>query len=398
MVTCYTIQNIFNVKNGNYPVTKFFIELNRKRIIVSVINDLVTDQRVRKVCKTLYDNGFDIYLVGRKLNTSLPMDKRPYKVKRLKLLFSKGPLFYICFNIRLFFVLLWNKADIYHANDLDTLLPNFLVSKLKGKPLIYDAHELFTEVPELVHRPLVQGIWKRIEALVVPRVDVMFTVNESIAAIYSQKYGKSITVIRNLPETIQLSEPVSFQEFGLNPDQTYVILQGAGINIDRGAEELVDAMHLLDNVVLIIAGGGDVIDVLKQKVIKEQLEQKVKFFPKMPYASLMKLTACASCGITLDKDTNLNYRYSLPNKLFDYIMVGIPVLASDLPEIRRIIDEYGVGLVISSHQPAVIAEGIRTLLQLNHHGAMKQALQRAAKELCWEMEQQKLKLAYEQYR
>ena len=129
------------------------------RVIVSVINDLVTDQRVNKVCQTVSSMNCDVMLVGRKLRDSPEMDKREYQVHRMKLLFEKGPFFYAEFNIRLFFFLLVNRADMLISNDLDTLLPNYLISRLKTTPLVYDSHEYFTEVPELVNRKIVQSVW-----------------------------------------------------------------------------------------------------------------------------------------------------------------------------------------------------------------------------------------------
>ncbi|MCA1760901.1 MAG: hypothetical protein LC658_14130, partial [Bacteroidales bacterium] len=121
----------------------------KKRIIVSVTSDLVSDNRVHKTCTTLGEMGFEVLLVGRKLAGSQPLSPRNYQTKRIKLFFNKGPLFYACFNFRLFCLLLFSKCDLLLSNDLDTLPANFLASKLKNKPLVYDSHEFFTEVPEL---------------------------------------------------------------------------------------------------------------------------------------------------------------------------------------------------------------------------------------------------------
>ena len=144
-----------------------------QKIIISVTNDLTTDQRVHKVCISLQKMGFEILLVGRKLQNSLPLD-RNYQTHRIQLLFNKGFLFYAEYNLRLFFYLLFKKKEIVLANDLDTLLPNYLVSKLQKKKLVYDSHELFTEVPELINRPKTQKIWLKIEQKILPKLKSLF--------------------------------------------------------------------------------------------------------------------------------------------------------------------------------------------------------------------------------
>ena len=129
-----------------------------KKIIVSVTNDLTTDQRVDKVCNTLLKGGYAVLLVGKKNKNSIAIH-RNYPTKRFNLLFQKGVFFYAEFNLRLFFFLLCTKKTILLANDVDTLIPNYLVGKLQRKKLVFDSHELFSEIPELVHRPLVKKIW-----------------------------------------------------------------------------------------------------------------------------------------------------------------------------------------------------------------------------------------------
>ncbi|MGZ4043852.1 MAG: glycosyltransferase, partial [Bacteroidia bacterium] len=155
----------------------------KKIAAVSVINDLVTDNRVNKTCNVLLDSGYDVILIGRVLPASLPLPNWGFKTIRMNLLFKNGPLFYLFFNLRLFFKLLLLKTDLLFANDLDTLLPNYLVSKLKHIPLVYDSHELFTEVPELLNSPFKKKIWLSIEKRIVPRLKNCITVNSSIAKI-----------------------------------------------------------------------------------------------------------------------------------------------------------------------------------------------------------------------
>ena len=167
------------------------------RIIISATNDLSTDQRIKKICETLYALNFDIVLIGRKLSNSLPLNRK-YRTIRMKLLFKKGVLFYAEYNIRLFFQLLFLKKDILLSNDLDTLLPNYLISKMFFKKLVYDSHELFTEVPELIERRGVQKVWLSIEKFIFPKLKNVYTVNNSIASYYSNKYTVSVGIVRNI--------------------------------------------------------------------------------------------------------------------------------------------------------------------------------------------------------
>ncbi len=369
-----------------------------KKAIVSVINDLSTDQRVDKVCKTLRKCGYDVLLVGRKKKNSLQLDERNYKCHRMKLLFEKEAVFYAEFNLRLFLLLLFRKADLLISNDLDTLLPNYLISKIKKTPLVYDSHEYFTAVPELEKNPFARNIWLKIERWIFPKLRHVFTVNQSIAEIYQNEYNIKVNVVRNIPLKREEKISVSKKELGLAEDKSILILQGAGINIDRGVEELVQSMKWLDNSILLIIGNGDVIDDLKLQAEALNLNNKVKFINKLPYNELIKYTSSADLGITIDKDSNLNYRFSLPNKLFDYIAAGIPVLASNLPEVSRIVNKYQVGEILNSHKPEDIAEKISEMLndkeKLNYY---KNNTKSAAQELCWENEEKELINVYNLY-
>ena len=333
---------------------------NSPKVIVSVTNDLYTDQRVHKVCMFLTQQGYSVLLVGRLRKNSLPLD-RPYQTHRMKLWFDKGPMFYVGFSIRLFWFLLFRKSAILVANDLDTLLPNFLISKLKRATLVYDTHEYFTEVPELVNRPKVQAIWEKIEGWVFPKLNQVYTVNDSIANRYEAKYGIKLAVVRNISPQWNALNLKSKAELGIPEDKFILIFQGAGINIDRGAEEAVLAMQQIKNAVLLFVGDGDVIPTLKSMVANLHLEEKVKFIGKKPYSEMMNYTYHADLGLTLDKDTNLNYRFSLPNKVFDYMHTQTPILASDLVEVKKVVLENEIGMIITSHSPENITSDIQKI-------------------------------------
>ncbi len=360
-----------------------------KRILVAVINDLSTDQRVHKICLSLQSLGHEPVLVGRKLPSSQAVS-RSYSTERMRLLFTKGALFYAFFNFRLFWKFLFKKCDVIYANDLDTLLACFMVSRIRRKSLIYDSHECFTEVPEIQGR-FSRKVWLRIEKWIFPKLTHVITVNQSIADFYKERYGKELYIMRNIPLSGQSFERKSRTELNLPMDQKIIILQGSGINVDRGAEELVEAMSELNNVLCLIVGGGDVVDLLKKKVKELKLTDRVVFKPRMPYEDMMAYTACADLGLSMDKDTNLNYRFSLPNKIFDYIKAGIPVFSSNLPELKRVIETYNIGSLFESHDPKKLAESLSEFLNDDEKLQLcKQNTAKAVKALSWENEAEAL--------
>ncbi len=360
------------------------------RIIISVTNDLVTDQRVHRHAMALHEKGVKVILVGRKLGNSLPLLDRPYATHRLHLIFNKGPLFYAEINIRLFFFILFKKCDWLLANDLDTLMPNYIASRLLSRRLIYDSHEYYTGVPELDGRLVVRGVWRAIERWILPKLETTFTVNHSIAKLYKQEYGVSMGVVRNIPDA---KEPVQFKtraDLGWPVDSRVILFQGSGINVDRGGEEALQAMQYVKGAVLYFIGGGDVIGKLKQMSQSLKLETKVRFIDRVPPDQLFQYTLNADLGLSLDKGTNINYRYSLPNKLFDYIHAGVPVLVSDLPEVAAIVREYNVGLVSDSHEPEALGKLITEMLNSDKRAQWHENLKRAALQLNWAIEKQKL--------
>jgi glycosyltransferase involved in cell wall biosynthesis len=282
----------------------------------------------------------------------------------MKLLNEKGALFYAEYNFRLFLFLLFHRATILVSNDLDTLLANYAASKFKpNAKLVYDSHEYYTEVPELIGRPKIQKIWEGIEGWIFPKLQSVYTVNESIAKLYRDKYKKDVAVVRNISPSWKPTSILSKEDLAIPENKFIIILQGAGINVDRGAEEAVQAMKLIENACLIIVGDGDVIPSLKQNVINYDLSDKVLFFGKRPYSEMMNFTYLSDVGLTLDKPTNMNYQYSLPNKVFDYIHAETPIISTDLVEISSIIHKHSLGLIIDKLSPENLADKIVFLQQ-----------------------------------
>ncbi len=330
------------------------------RAIVCVTNDLSTDNRVHRTCTVLRELGYEVVLVGRVLPGSQPV-QRPYATKRMRLLFRKGAGFYAEYNLRLFFYLLFRRAELFVANDLDTLLASYLVARLRGRNLVYDSHEFFTEVPELQGR-FARKVWLAIERWIFPKLRTVITVNDSIAREYKVRYGNKIAVVRNIPMHRVLGPVPSRKDLELPMDRFILIMQGSGINVQRGAEEAVLAMKELPRALLLLVGGGDAWPVLERLVSENDLRDRVRLLPRMPYERMMQYTRNADLGLSLDKDTNLNYRYSLPNKLFDYFHAHIPALVTDLPEVAGIVRQYEAGIVVAQADPALIAAEVRALM------------------------------------
>jgi len=369
----------------------------KPRAYVSVTNDLYTDNRVDKVCLFLVNQGYEVTLIGRQRKLSKPLSERVYSTKRLRLIAEKGALFYAVFNIRLaLFLITRKRIDLLVANDLDTLLANYTTQLIRRKSrLVYDSHEYFTEVPELINRPQVKRIWEKIEHFTLPKVSEMYTVNASIAALYEKQYNRAVHVIRNIPPLWKPKQIPSKAELGIPENCFLIIIQGAGINIDRGAEEAVEAMLHLENAVLMIVGDGDVVPQLKKYVNDYDLNEKVLFFGKRPYNELMYFTYHASIGLTLDKPKNLNYRFSLPNKVFDYIHAETPFICTKLIEVAQVAEKYQVGWVLEELNPIHLAEQIREI-QANPSALelKKEHCRNAARHENWENECIQLSVIY----
>jgi glycosyltransferase involved in cell wall biosynthesis len=356
-----------------------------KRVLISVSNDLATDQRVQRHISMLLQKGYAVKFIGRKLATSLDFSPEGYQIKRFGLFFNSGFLFYANLNIRLFVYLLFTKADLYFSNDLDTLLPNYLVSKLFGKSLIYDSHEYFTGVPEILNRPRVKWVWTRLEASIFPKLKHIITVNESIADLYEKDYGKRPNVIRNVASAVVPIKKASRKELGLPEEAILIINQGSGINVDRGMEEMLAALKLLPvNYHFLLVGKGDVLADLKQKAQDDSLLDRVHFISSKPYLEMLQYTLNADLGISLDKDTNINYRFSLPNKIFDYMKCGIPLLISDLKEPKSLVLKYKIGLITSVDAEEIAGAILR--ITEKSKSEYRENLRLAAAENNWEKE------------
>ncbi len=367
-----------------------------KTITVSVISDLTTDQRVIRICTTLQKMGFNVFVIARAFKNSLPLDEYPFKATRIKCHFRKGILQYAEFNFKLFAKLLFCKTDYFLANDLDTLIPNYLVSKSRSKKLIYDTHEYFTGVPELKNSHLKRKTWKYFENWIFPKLKRVYTVNNSVRDKYVEEYGNEIGVVRNVPITTSIAEAEKPERL---KGKIILLLQGAGINEGRGGLELLEAMkYLPENFQLLLIGSGTQWETIKEKRNEWDLQSKVEMIDKLPPTELKKYTALAHIGFSLDSFDDLNCLYNLPNKIFDYIHAGVPIIATAIPEVKIILEKYQCGISIESNDAHTIADAIKKIMiETNEYQTYKLNCVTAAKELCWEKESKKLEKIYTAY-
>lgn len=356
-----------------------------KKIIFCVTNDLVTDQRMMRICRTLEAAQYEVELVGRKRKGSKQLEQEPFQQTRLRCWFERGKLFYIEYNIRLFFYLLFRRFDCLSAVDLDTIIPVYCASKLRMKPAAFDAHEYFEEVPEVTNRPIVKKIWSVAGKCCVPGMKLCYTVGPALADIFSKNYNKTFHIIRNMPVR---KDPSSVQIPLIA--QPYLLYQGA-LNEGRGLEALILSMKNLPEYRLIIAGEGDLSEILRQMVKAEGLEKRIIFAGSVPPAQLDGFTAGAYAGLNLLENKGKSYYFSLANKFFDYVQFGIPVLTMDFPEYAALNAEHEVAVLIKDLNPAGIESALRCLhTDLSLHTRLRMNCLNAAQQWTWEGEGQKL--------
>ena len=326
-----------------------------KKIIFTVTTDPNYDQRMQRICSALANNGYEVELIGRVLPHSVELSKQNFKQKRLKLIFNKSFFFYAEYNIRIFFYLLFNSFDILCSIDLDSILPGFIVSKLKGKPFVHDAHELFTEMPELNENIIAKSVWTKIEQVIFPKLRFAMTESEGYQEVYHKNYPTTqFKVIRNVPFYYNTSIK--------DKSENYIFYQGA-LNVGRGLEQVIQVLPQIDEQYSFwLAGEGDVSQSLRQLVKEMKLEHRVQFLGMVKPKDLKQLTLNATIGLNLLDPENEHYQLSFPNKLFDYIMAELPQISMNFPYYQQIIGDETIGVLIDDWAIETVAGAINELL------------------------------------
>jgi len=353
-------------------------------IIFTVTNDLSYDQRMQRICTTMAHNGFKVELVGREKKNSTELKKTEFSQKRLKCIFNKGKAFYMEYNLRLFFYLLFKKSKVISAVDLDTLVPCTLIAIIINRKLVFDAHEYFTEVPEVTDRPIIKSFWEFVAITCIPRCDEAYTVGPMLAKIFSIKHNIDFKVVKNVPLLSSYSSLTS-QESSANKTEKTILYQGA-LNEGRGLEECIMAMQNINNAKLLIAGEGDLSDELRALTSKFELNKKVIFLGYKTPEELRQLTKSAFVGINVLKPKGLSYYYSLANKFFDYMHSGIPCICADFPEYQEINQKFGFAILSDCETKSITSAMQQVLGDEQLYKSLCNQAKLAALEYNWETE------------
>ncbi len=343
-----------------------------------------------RIGKSIQSMGHDVKIIGRILDTSPPKHELPIEVHHFHCLFNSGPLFYLEYNIRLFLYLMFSSFDIIYSCDADTILACASAKVLKQKKGIYDSHEIFDETPEVTNRKVVKFIWNRIERIFAPKMDLFFTVNESLVDILGKRLRKPFRAIRNLP----FIHPQTENSIKRNNNEIFnkiLIYQGV-LNVGRGLETYIDAMSLLPNYQLWIIGDGDIKDQLISLTEQSEAKERIKFLGKKTPQELDQITPLARYGLNLLEAFSPNYYHSLANKFFDYMAHGIPSINMNFPLYQKYCQEYKCGITMENLSAQELSKVILKLdAQPHTYAELRKNSLESHKLLNWQNEELKLK-------
>lgn len=373
------------------------------KIAMLVMNNFLYDARVHKEAKTLAAHGHQVTVFALYDSTSPEHATQDgYHIHRLDIQSRNWrDQFFMQFIRYIEFVWMASRAmvrfqpEVCHAHAIQALIPCWLVHFITGCKFVYDSHEYEqgvdfrsgTRIPKLMRR-----FWHWPEKLLIHLTDSVITVSDSLADTLAGSYSiDRPIVIRNCPESIPTQTSTGYLRDNYEiPDDWPIVLYQGILTEGRGLIELVESAHALSNIAIVIAGSGLLVEKLMEASSKVHINTKIIFTGSISMQQLPEVTASASVGVVLTQNTCLNHFYSLPNKLFEYIQAGLPVIGSNIPEIRGIIQEYEIGVVVDPTDPKNIAWGIQQILESKRYKMACKNTARVAKIFNWEAESQKL--------
>jgi len=373
------------------------------RIYHITINSIDYERRIHNQVETALKQDYKIRVIAYGKTGEKHLEhKNNFLLIRLKTgPINSGPLKFIIFNIKLFFTLFLKPVAIIHCHDLWVLPAAAMLSLLKSCLLIYDAHEYYAGLQIFNKRFIRKKIWLFCEWVCMPVIDIFITISEPLGKFYKERYRRlgRVEVIRNLPKFEELDRekaiPLQLQ-WPIKKDLKNIIFHGH-FKPGRGLENLIKAMALVENVSLVLIGGGELKEDLIDLVNKKNIQKKVRFVDYIHTELLISTIAQADIGAVLFEPTSINYAHALPNKFFEYIMAGVPILGSNIITIDSYVKKYELGRIVDPSQPQFIAKTIEDMINDETKLKMwKKNCKKAAKQLNWEVESKKLVEIYEQ--
>ena len=367
------------------------------RICMVAFTDLHFDYRIYREATSLRRAGHEVVIIASAF-TSAPLEGwDDFEIHLIPIDRSRSlRRLYPFFWQRAYPLLLAARPDAFHAHDLDALGPAVRSARRLDRPLVYDSHEFWIEQSSLVNRPLMRTFWSILEKRLIKRVDRVITVSTSIAESLHARYGlDKVVVLRNLPLFRKKVQSNRIREtLDLPADRPIVLYQG-GFLTENGLREQIEAAADFGDAALVLIGDGPSEKALHQQVRDSGLQDRVFFIPRVPFHQLHSYTCSADLGLCLIKGTGKSFYYSLPNKLFEYMMAGLPVLASNFPEMQRVVQETQTGVTINPTDVIAIRQQVGELLADEQRRlAYGRACLDAAQHYHWEQEANQLTQLY----
>ena len=364
---------------------------------------VVHDARVRREAQALSEQGHHVTVLELDQDAAGRLDgfarrsAAPPAWVRRRLPFQLYRLVFLLWFVRRLVEL---RPDVVHAHDAAMLLPGLIGARLVGARLVYDSHELATGVPYRT------GGWARfvaaIERLGVPRCAAVITVSDGIAERLRERHGLRTrpTVVRNVSDLTPPPVPTGILRRRLGIGDAPVILHQGAPAPDRGGEELIQAMAAVPHAHLAFLGSSPFPgfrDRLRELAVLAGVASRVHFLPSVPLSELLDWTADADVGVSMLQDTCENHRLALPNKLFEYLVAGVPVVVSDLPEVARLVREERVGWTVPPADASGIANALREALAGVRDRAFRERVRAVGARYTWAAERRRLEAVYSRY-
>jgi glycosyltransferase involved in cell wall biosynthesis len=384
------------------------VKLAPRKVCMHVLGVAQTDVRVMRAATALVAAGFKVTVIDINWKERKPdMEEirgvqlrhinifHWYTSRRFKPWFLIQALhLFLCSTL----CLLRAPADVYHAHDAKALPACYLAALLRHKPVIFDAHELplSEETGTRNWRGLIT-FFSVLLAWMVPRCAAVITVSPCIAQEIHARYAvPNVALIRNVPVYRQVRKTNRLQQYlGLHPDARIALYQG-NLQANRELDRLIRAAPFLEQDIVVVLMGSDAEGIqahLEALIRSERMTESVRIVPPVPYTELLDWTASADVGLLIyAPGYSPNVRMCLPNKLFEYLMAGLPILASQLDAVSDVIRTYDIGQIVPSLAPIDIAVAINAMIaDLSGFNRMRNnAFDAVKQDLCWEKESHRL--------